>query len=91
MVEIRKKDPKPFGNIAAGIYGIQKQKVIIGKGKDPSIEDVVEVIGTEPIDFKNFDELREKVEEIGIYNLEALEAAKAEKKEYFIQKVLVTL
>lgn len=88
-VEIRKREPSPFGNIAAGVYGIQKQKVTVGKGDNSS--DIIEELGVEPIDFKDFDELREKTKEIAQYNLEALEAAKEQKIEYFIQKVLVTL
>lgn len=88
-VELRKKDPKPFGNIAAGVYGVQKQKVTIGKGDNTP--DVIDILSTEPIDFKDFEELKAKTRDIAQYNLEALTLAKEQKKEYFIQKVLVTL
>lgn len=70
-------------NHLTDIYGIQVNKVTLS-GKQ-------ETLRTEPVDIKDFTDLQEQSKALLEENNKELEKAKLEKREWYIQKILVVL
>lgn len=71
-------------NPLTGVYAVQVNK-------NYYLEERIEKIRIEPVDIKNFEDLKKIAKELGEENLRAEEKSKEEKQPYCIQKILVVL